>query len=123
LTSPPVSRAGLIDAGDAAASADAEPATPSFKPPDGLENRRVTALAIMRSGGASSGDEELAAGSAGAGARDGEKPKDERREDQRGPVADIIRLGDSPKISQPATIAPKIQASIRMRFSSSIPEG
>jgi hypothetical protein len=64
------------------ASGGSAPARPPVEPADvGLENRRVAAFVIMRSGGASAG-----AALAGAGSALGAEPNGLRRLDQPGPA-------------------------------------
>jgi hypothetical protein len=79
----PDSRGELIGRLDSSGGAEggSSPAMPPEDPADaGLENRRVAAFVIMRSGGASAG-----AGSAGAGSAPGAEPNGLRRFDQPGP--------------------------------------
>ena len=85
----------FIDAFEASGGTEGvcAPARPPMEPAAvGLENRRVAAFVIMRSGGASSG---AALAGAGAGAALGAKPNAETRENHPGPE-DLFGAGRLP---------------------------
>lgn len=121
---PPDRRGADANAFEASGGAEARcaPAGPPEEPADaGLENRRVTAFVIMRSGGASSG---AAGAAAGAGAALGAEPNSETRENQPGPE-DFLGAGRPANWmtrSTSATIAASAAAAC-MRLCSSTTEG
>jgi hypothetical protein len=67
-------------------------------PPDGFENRRVTAFVIIRSGGASSGAVTTDVGTWGGGVRNGLK-----RLGQSGPVNILLPAGTRVDKAAPQT--------------------
>ncbi len=110
---------GAFTAADAAGVGSA-PAKPPADPAEvGLENWRVAALVIMRSGAASSG-----AALAGAGESLGEEPNAEMRDSQPGP-ADLPAAGRPAycKTSITSAMIAATAAAACRRLSSSTPEG